>query len=432
VSAIVGSARAALLPQVAALALTLGLVSVLPEGGPTDGAGMAATGLLLLVGLLSSHLLGFFSLPHLTGYILAGLAVGPHGLRLISHQTVVDLEIVNTLALSLIALSGGLELRWSEVRAAARSVGTSLGFQTVVVMASQAALFFAFARFLPFCAALTTSTLIGVCLLWGALAVSRSPSATLAVLSEVRERGPLARFSIAFVMTSDVVVVVLMAVTLALARPLIEPGAEVSLDSVYAVSRGIVGSVTLGTTLGLLLIGYVRFLGDHIIALLIGFGFVLSDALHYLEFEPMLTFLTAGFVVQNLSHRGDELLHTIERTGSVVFVVFFATAGAHIDLPLLSTLWPIAVGLCVGRIAATYLAHALASRVARDAPSVRRFGWACQVSQAGLTLGLAALMSRTFPQVGEGLSSLVVATVALNELVGPIAFKWALARSGEG
>jgi hypothetical protein len=38
---------------------------------------------------------------------------------------------------------------------------------------------------------------------------------------------------------------------------------------------------------------------------------------------------------------------------------------------------------------------------------------------------------RTFPEFGEGFRSLVIATVALNEMVGPVLFKYALDRSGE-
>ncbi|HEY6879257.1 MAG TPA: sodium:proton exchanger, partial [Polyangiales bacterium] len=137
------------------------------------------------------------------------------------------------------------------------------------------------------------------------------------------------------------------------------------------------------------------------------------------------------FVVQNLSHQGDKLLHTIEQTGSVVFIVFFATAGAHLDIPLLTQLWPIALSLCAGRFVATWIAHRIGAAWAGDDPFLVRWGWASLISQAGLTLGLSAVLARAFPAVGEGLRSLVVATVAINEVVGPIFFKLGLERGHE-
>lgn len=407
------------------------LVSHAKVAPEASGGVLGATGFLLVAGMLTSEVLEQFKLPHLTGYLLAGAVAGPHVLHFFDHQTVKQLEVVNTLALSLIALAGGLELRVSDVREVARSVLTNTTTQTSMVFVTQAALFVGLAQFIPFTREMPLAMLIGVALMWGVVAVSRSPSATLAILSQTRAKGPLTRFSLAFVMTSDVVVVVLMALTITLARPLLEPGAQVSLANLKSVGHELLGSVSIGTTLGVLLVAYLRLVGRQVLVLLVTIGFVLSEGVRYLHFEPMLTFLTAGFVVQNLSNQGDKLLHSIEETSGVVFVVFFATAGAHLDLPLLATMWPIALSLCVGRFLITWIAHQLGTRWAGDSLLLRRWGWASLVSQAGLTLGLAVVIARNFPTFGESFRSLVIASVAINEVVGPILFKLALDRLGE-
>ncbi len=422
------------LGQLLALGAVVGLFALFTNLSPPaigQGRLVAATGFLLLAGALTSELFEPARLPHLTGYILAGALAGPYVLHFLDHATVKRLELVNTFALALIALAGGLELRVAEVRALARSLGAHSLTQTALVLASQAALFTALASEVEFTRDLALRAQLAIGLLWGVLAVSRSPSATLAILAQTRAKGPLARFSLAFVMSSDVVVLVLMAATLTFVRPLIEPGSAISLKSLTAVGHELLGSVSLGTSLGLVLIAYLRLVGTQVLVLVVAIGFALSEGLRYLRFEPLLTFLTAGFVVQNLSGQGDKLLHTIEQTGSVVFVVFFATAGAHLDLPLLARMWPIALALCAGRAAATWIAQRAGARLARDAPVLARWGWAALISQAGLTLGLSAVLARTFPAVGEGLRSLVVATVALNEIAGPIFFKLALERTGE-
>jgi Kef-type K+ transport system membrane component KefB len=419
----------ALLILVCLLAL-ISRVHPLPQGG---GVMVAAIGLLLLCGFLTAELLEPLRLPHLTGYIAAGVILGPHVLHFIDHGTVKQLEIVNTLALALIALAGGLELRTADVMAVVRSLWMSTALQTPIVFVTQAALFFGLSWMMPFSQSLTRYGLIGTACLWGVLAVSRSPSATLAILSQTRAKGPLARFSLAFVMSSDVVVLVLSAITIALVRPMIEPsgGGGASAEEFEAVGHEILGSISIGTTLGLMLIAYMRLVGSHVLVLLVAIGFALSELLLYLRVEPLLTFLTAGFVVQNLSSQGDKLLHVIEETGSVVFVVFFATAGAHLDAPLLARMWPVALSLAAGRLVITFLTQRLSARLAGDSPLLRRWGFASMVSQAGLTLGLSAVIARTFPAIGDGLRSLVVATVAINEVVGPIFFKLALERSGE-
>ena len=93
------------------------------------------------------------------------------------------------------------------------------------------------------------------------------------------------------------------------------------------------------------------------------------DVISYLRFEWLLTFLTAGFVVQNFSRQGEKLLHAIENTGEVVYVIFFATAGAHLDLPLLKTLWPAALLFFAVRAATAVVGARLTARLAGDPPS---------------------------------------------------------------
>ena len=164
---------------------------------------------------------------------------------------------------------------------------------------------------------------------------------------------------------------------------------------------------------------------------LLALGFGASEILDYLGFESLLSFLVAGFVVRNLSSQGHKLLTAIEETGSIVYVVFFAIAGAHLDLPLVKALLPTALALCGLRVIATYAAGRFASRMANDSPVIKKWGWSGLVSQAGLTLGLSAIVERVFPAFGAPFRSLVLATVALNEIAGPILFKTALDRTGE-
>jgi Kef-type K+ transport system membrane component KefB len=232
-------------------------------------------------------------------------------------------------------------------------------------------------------------------------------------------------------MTSDVVVVVMMAAMMAVARPLVDPSAAFSLSAFSALGHELLGSVALGTTLGIILAGYLRVVGKNFLPVLLALGFGLSELLHYLRFDPLLTFLVAGFVVQNLTGQGEKLLHEVEKTGNVVYVVFFATAGAHLDIPLLRSLWKVALSLAAARAAITWIAARIASRVADDPPVLRTWGWSSLVSQAGLTLGLSVVVEREFPTFGGPFRALAIATVALNEVFGPVLFKLALDRTGE-
>lgn len=420
--------------QLLALACVTGLLLLAGRFVPvsSSSAGLAAAlGLLLLAGVLCSEILDLFRLPHLTGYLAAGVLAGPQVLAFINYETVDELSAVNNLALALIALAGGLELRVSTLREVARSLAWATLVQSTLVLAVTAAVFFALAPYIGFTRGLPWMAVAGVSLLWGVLAVSRSPSATLGILAQARPAGPLTRYSVSFVMSSDIVVVLLMAGAMVVARPLIVPGSGFSITTIFDLGRELYGSIAVGTTLGVILALYLRLVGRHLILALLLLGFGLSEGVRYLHLDPLLTFITAGFIVQNTSNGGDRLLHAIEETGAVVFVVFFATAGAHLDLRLLAQIWPIALTLAATRAVITVIGQRVSSHLAKDTPLLKRWGWSSLISQAGLTLGLSVVIESAFPSLGKSFASLVVATVAINEVVGPVVFKLALDRAKE-
>ena len=404
-----------------------------PAGGPWQRTGrdLAAIGFFLLAGTLASSLLEVLRLPHLTGFLLAGIVAGPYVLHAVDHETVADLAIVNSLALSLIALAGGAELRMEAVRRGFRSLLAATVVQNGLALVVIPATFFLARDLVPFTQGMSLPAVFAVAMLWGVVSITRSPSAVMGILSQTRPAGRLTDFTVGFVMTSDVVVVVLLALVMTAVRPLLDPGATLSLAAFAELGHELLGSVAIGTTLGLLLVAYLRFVGRQILLVLLLLGLVVVEVITYLRFEWLLTFLTAGFVVQNFSRQGEKLLHAIEHTGEVVYVIFFATAGAHLDLPLLGKLWPAAL-LFFGVRAATAVAGArLSARLAGDPPALRNWGWAGLVSQAGLALGIAARMQGQFPTFGAQFGALAVAAVALNELFGPVLLKFALDRSGE-
>jgi Kef-type K+ transport system membrane component KefB len=420
--------------QAASLLVTFGVLYGVTRVAPeleTHLGTVAAVGFLLLAGTLLSELLETIGLPHLSGYLLAGIIGGPHVFSLVDRHTVEELSPVNTLALSLIALAGGAELRVETLRSVARSLAWATLIQSTLVLVCMASVFLAIAGFMPFTQGMSLKALIGVALLWGVLAVSRSPSACMGILSQTRAKGPVATFSLAFIMLSDVVVVILLATMLMLARPLITNSGAISLDDFSALGHEILSSVAVGVTLGLGLAIYLRLVGRQLLLVLLAIGFGLSDTFTYIHVDSLLAFLAAGFVVTNLSDQGEKLLHSIEQTGSVVFVVFFATAGAHLDIPLLKQSWPVAVALCASRVLFTVFASRVSGRLAEDAPILTRWGWSSLVSQAGLSLGLSVVIAKAFPTFGEGFRSLAIAAVALNEMIGPVLFKFALDRAGE-
>ena len=418
--------------QLAALALSFALVWAASRLVP-HASGMVdlvtPLGLFLTAGTLAASVLEAARVPHLTAYLLVGIASGPHVLRLVAHTNLDSLKPVNGLALALIAFGGGAELRIADLRRSVRTLAFATFTQCFLVLAGAAVLFAALSQLIPFGRG-GPAFVAGVSLMWGVIAITRSPSAVLGILEQTRAKGPVAEFTLAFVMLSDLVVLVLAATVVTLVRPLVESGGAFSSAAFEHLGQEVIGSVSLGTTLGLLTIAYMRFVHRQLVIVLVALGFGFTEVIDYLRFEPLLTFLVAGFLVQNLSSFGDELAHTIEDLGSVVYVLFFAIAGADLDLALVARLWPTALALVLGRVALTWGAHRMGARLAHDAGALRRWGFTGLVSQAGIAIGIGTTVERTYPRLA-GFAALTVATVAINEMTGPVVFKATLDRIGE-
>ncbi len=419
--------------QAAALIVVFGLLLTATRLAPAE-AGVVGTvaglGFLLLAGTLTSELVELLGVPHLTGYLLAGVLAGPDVLALIDRATLAQLGPLNTLALSLIALAGGAELHIDLLRKTARSVGWASLLQHGLVFLVSAGAFMLLAPLTPF-AALGRSALWAVAALWGVVACTRSPAALLGIIAQLRPKGPLTTFSIAFIMLSDVICIVMLTFTMALVRPLLDPTTTFSFGDVKKLVIELVGSGALGVTLGLALTIYLKLIGKNRLLVLVALGVGVGELLHYIQFDALLSFLVAGFFVRNFSEQGPKLLEAVERTGAIVFVVFFAVAGAMIDLSILARVGAVVLVLCVIRAAATIGAARLSSRLADDAPTLRNWGWSSMVSQAGFAMAIVMVVARSFPQIAESFTVLAVAATSINQTVGPIFFKLGLDRVGE-
>ena len=132
-------------------------------------------------------------------------------LHAVDHQTVADLSVVNSLALSLIALAGGAELRLEAVRRGFRSLVAATVVQNGLALLVIPATFVLARDLVPFTRGMEMPAVFAVALLWGVVAITRSPSAVMGILSQTRPAGRLTDFTVGFVMTSDVVVVVVLA-----------------------------------------------------------------------------------------------------------------------------------------------------------------------------------------------------------------------------
>jgi Kef-type K+ transport system membrane component KefB len=151
-----------------------------------------------------------------------------------------------------------------------------------------------------------------------------------------------------------------------------------------------------------------------------------------MSFEPLLTALAAGLVVENIAPpRGDALRVAVEGGALPVLVIFFAAAGASLQIDALAELGAIALAIAVLRGITIRVGTAAGAKASGVNPEHGKLVWMGLVSQAGVTLGLTSIVAARYPDWGGRIQTLVVAIIAIHQVIGPVLFRAALAKMGE-
>ncbi|PYO99983.1 MAG: hypothetical protein DMD60_00370 [Gemmatimonadetes bacterium] len=415
------------------LALTLMMAGFhrVTAGGPREARATLALGFLLLAAYVGGELARSVRLPRLTGYLIVGFAVGPAWLGLVRREEVDALQFIADAAVALIALAVGSELTLESLRqtrvALARLATGAIVFPflaVTLVMLSVSAWF-------PLTRHQSPGDGAVVALVLGAVAAASSPALTLAMMSELDVRGPVARALLSLTVAKDIAAVILFVLVLANGRMLTSPGA-LNIEVAGTAMLQLLGSVAVGTLLGFALGRYLRLARQGSGVFVVAAAFVAAEVARLLRLETLMLALAAGFYLENFTPVESELVRReLKRTSLPVYVAFFALAGAGLRIGVLADLWPWILLLAGLRLVGLRYGMLWAGRHPSVTPALAREGWLGLISQAGVALGLAQLARRAFPEWGVSLETLIVAMIGVHEVAGPICFRTALARAGE-
>lgn len=401
---------------------------------PGDAAGSAtiSLGFLLISAFVAGRLAADVGLPRITGYIVLGLLVGPEILGVVPERDIAGLKLIDDIAISLIALSAGGELRLEELRERAGAMAAIVLVEMTLVFLVIGGAVILIADWLPITAGRSMGAVLVIAMVFGSIAIANSPSVAIAVINDTRSRGPVSSTILGVTVLKDVAVILLFAVALAVARTALTPAAGFETDFFLGLAAEIGGSIAAGALCGALIAALLPAVGGRIVIFALGVAFLNAYVAELLHLEVLLLSLTAGFFLENISRvEGDRFVKGLEANSLPVYAIFFALAGASIHVSELGALWPFVAGFVFLRGLAVFAGTWTGARLAGAETEVRRYAWLGLISQAGVTLGMVVIAARSFPEWGMELQTLFVAMVAIHELIGPVLLQWGLRRSGE-
>ncbi len=391
-------------------------------------------GTLLLTGFLAGRVVSKLGLPEVTGYILAGVLLNPQISGIVSRDFIAGSELVTDLTLAIITFSVGASLYLPKIRMVGKTIGLMAVFE-----AEFANIFIAvgFIFLLPVLIPGSAPYAVPLALLFGALGSPTDPSATLAVAHEYKCDGPVSRTVLGVAAMDDGIGMINYSVAAAVAAVLLAHSSFTASSVLSPVLR-IAGSMAVGTVFGALFafMEKKKFAktDSSILALLLGSLYACFGLASYVNADSLLAVMTMGFVVVNAG----EWCRTIpEKTSGwieeVVFILFFTVSGMKLDFTVLKSSALTILAFVLLRASGKYFGTSVGARIAKSPPIVRKYTGFCLIPQGGIVIGLALVLQARpeFSQFSSTLVSVILGTVIIHELIGPLLSKWALKKAGE-
>lgn len=397
----------------------------------------------ILAGLAISRLTKGLKLPHVTGYLIAGILIGPFclgalgidGVGFNSLAQIKEISLFSDLTLGFIAFAIGNEFRVSQIKAIGKQATVIAIVQavlaTLLVDAALIGLHFVIGDKLPLSAAITL----------GAIASATAPAATLMVVRQYKAKGKLTDMLLPVVALDDAVGLVIFSVSFGIAKSL-ESGSLDMMSILVSPIVEIVFSLVLGAIAGAVLTYVERFFHSNSKRLCLAVTFVmLTVALSKLKFNlgpvhcgfsPLLVCMMLGTIFCNLCDYSEDLMEKTDKWTVPLFVLFFVMSGSELEFNVFADLAIVGVGVLyiVARSIGKYFGSFLSAKAVNCDKSIVKYLGITLLPQAGVALGMS-LTALQLGASGELVRNITLFSVLIYELVGPSLTKIALTRAGD-
>jgi Kef-type K+ transport system membrane component KefB len=391
-------------------------------------------GLILTAGYCGGRAANFFRLPQITGYIIAGLALSP-SVSGILHPEQIDVlfGFTSDMALAVIAYSVGGSLQMSRIRDLGKEIlwinlteGTGAFICTYLAVYAAGHL-----QLLP--ASINGKMLTCMSLILAGISVATAPAATLAVLHELRARGPFTTTLLGVVALDDALSIILFTGALTLAAQISGSGTGNGSAFLHGLFV-IIGALAIGLAGGFIFSIFFDTARRPETNLLLTLAaiFLVAGLSATLSFSPLLANMMMGFTITNRVKHADDLFQQLDLIEETVFCLFFCLAAAHFDINALKTSALLGIVLLAGRFLGKLAGTYIGGKISHAPPQVYRYLGLTLLPQAGLSLGLIFLAAPILPaEIFELLLSAMLASIIMNEIISPPLVKWAVTKVGE-
>lgn len=378
-------------------------------------------GIAMTAGLIFNRIVKKFNLPNVTGYLLAGLLIGPYVLDLFPSEAVAEMSLITNTALGFIAFSIGGSFNIANIKA--------IGGKVLVITLLEACT----ASLFVILAVLLFRFPVPVALALGAIAAATAPATTLLVARQYHADGPVTRMLLPVVALDDAVCIILFSILTSIAA-VIENGTELSIaEMILDPLREIGLSLVLGAGLGLVVAFCSRAFKSRAnrIAVIVCSVFLCVSLADKWGLSALLVCMMNSAVMVNVSKESDKMLDVCDRWTPPLFLLFFVISGAQLNLSVLPQIGLVGIIYLLARSLGKYVGATTGSTIVKTDKNIRKYLGLTLLPQEGVAIAMSQMVTGVLPAYGEQIRAVILSATLVYELTGPLISKLALTKAGE-
>lgn len=377
---------------------------------------------VLFLGAFGGKIARRYNLPSVTGYLIGGIFLGPSLLNIVTALDSPIISFVNEFALSAIAFNIGGEFLVSTIKKLGKEVFVITLFEvlgSVSVVFSM--MFFIFQQDFVFS------------IMVASMAAATAPAGTMMVIRQYRAKGKMSDTILPVAALDDALGIMVFGLALSLSKATLGLVDGSLLFQIMSPFIEIFASLLVGGVLGIILSRITRRTSSSEEQLFILLVFILLCAglAPLLALSSLLTAMMMGAVYVNTTNQAVRSFTTINNFMTPFNVLFFAFAGTSINFGILGDIGLLGLGYVTARLVGKVLGTTIGAGIAKSDPVVKKYlGWAL-LPQGGISIGLSLVVSQQLPQFSDAIVTLILFSVLVFEIAGPILAKVAITRAGE-
>lgn len=378
--------------------------------------------LVLAFGIIGSKFARRLNLPNVTGYIVAGLFLGPSFFNVITEAEKPVVDFVNEIALGIIAFAIGAEFRFADLK----RLGKDVFVITVLEVVGVLVLVFFFMYFV-----MGQSFVFSLVI--ASMSASTAPAGTVMVMRQYRAYGPLTKTILPITALDDMLGIMAFGICMSIAKMTIG-SSDVGLASMVFGPLVEIGlALVLGIGLGFAftyIIKRVKNKEEELAMVL--FVIMLAIGLaNYLNLSALLVNMAIGTVLVNYHNTSQKVFDNINDFAPPINLIFFTFAGASLDLSVLASIGGLGLVYVIARALGKLGGATLGAKLVEAKDTIVRYLGLALLPQGGVSIGLSMIVARELPAYADKIITVVLFAVLIFEITGPILAKFAITRAGE-